>query len=126
MPGAKLGADLLQALKQNRENSAALSPSDTSIAPGSLFGYVGQGHAMNTSSQEFEDAAAAAGALRPESQLRQRELDECRRRIGELERAEALLAGENRLLKMVASGRPLTELLTVLCRLMAGLYRGRM
>ncbi len=79
---------------------------------------------MNTGSQEFEDAAGAAEAWRPEPHLRERELDECRRRIGELETTEIQLAGENRLLKMVASGCSLAEILTVLCRLIEELSNG--
>jgi signal transduction histidine kinase len=39
------------------------------------------------------------------------------KKAGELEQVQALLAGENRLLKMLASGCSLTEVLTVLCRL---------
>jgi len=52
------------------------------------------------------------------------ELTQCHQRIGELSQAEALLAGENRLLKMVASGCPLSEILTALCRLIEEFSKG--
>ena len=79
---------------------------------------------MNTGSNEVADTAAATEALRPEVEQYRRELDECRRRMGELEQAEALLAGENRLLKMVASGRSLADILSALCRLIEELSEG--
>ncbi len=44
--------------------------------------------------------------------------------IDERKRAETLLAGENRLLKMVASGCSLAEILSALCRLIEELSRG--
>ncbi len=47
----------------------------------------------------------------------QRELDECRKRMGELQQGEALLAGENRLLEMVAKGESLPSILDGICRL---------
>ncbi len=79
---------------------------------------------MNTGLNEVADAATATETLRPELERCQRELDECRRRMGELEQAEALLAGENRLLKMVASGRSLADILSALCRLIEELSEG--
>ena len=44
--------------------------------------------------------------------------------LGELEQVQALLAGENRLLKMLAGRCSLTEILTVLCRLIEELSSG--
>src|SRR5688572_30007583 len=44
--------------------------------------------------------------------------------IDERKRAEALLAGENRILELVASGRPLPVVLDSLCRLFDALAEG--
>src|SRR5437773_8655437 len=52
------------------------------------------------------------------------ELDECHRRMGELERGEALLAGENRLLEMVAKGGSLPSILDGICRLVENVASG--
>ena len=79
---------------------------------------------VNTNTPLVGDSTAATEKLRLELELCQRELDECRCRVGDLERGEALLAGENRLLQMVASGSPLVETLTALCRLIEELSRG--
>src|SRR5436309_9238751 len=59
---------------------------------------------------ETADAAQTVESLRLE-------LDECHRRMGELEQGEALLAGENRLLEMVAKGEALPSILNGICRL---------
>src|SRR5213592_5200575 len=56
-------------------------------------------------------------ALRLETERCQRELETCRLRLGELEQGEALLAGENRLLEMVAKGEALPSILDGICRL---------
>ena len=65
---------------------------------------------MKARSEVMTEAVPAAESL-------QLELDGCRSRLGELERAEALLAGENRLLEMVARGEPLPSILNDICRL---------
>jgi hypothetical protein len=49
---------------------------------------------------ETADAAEQVDSFRLELERGQRELDECRERMRELEQAEALLAGENRLLEV--------------------------
>jgi hypothetical protein len=49
---------------------------------------------------ETADAAEQVDSFRFELERGQRELDECRERMRELEQAEALLAGENRLLEV--------------------------
>src|ERR1043165_7626278 len=56
-------------------------------------------------------------SLRLEMDRCQRELEACRLRLGELEQGEALLAGENRLLEMVAKGEALPSILDGICRL---------
>src|SRR6267154_2327087 len=53
-----------------------------------------------------------------------RELSECRRRMGELEQGEALLAGENRVLEMVAKGESLPSILDGICRLVEEISTG--
>src|SRR5205809_3727752 len=73
---------------------------------------------MNAGSQsEVAGAATATKALPSELERWQRELDECHRRMGELEQGEALLAGENRLLEMVAKGEALPSIGDGICRL---------
>src|SRR5262245_8038931 len=54
----------------------------------------------------------------------QRELEACRLRLGELEQGEALLAGENRLLEMVAKGEALPSILDGICRLVEEISAG--
>src|SRR5207247_676501 len=80
---------------------------------------------MNAGSQsEVAGAATATKALPSELERWQRELDECHRRMGELEQGEALLAGENRLLEMVAKGEALALILDGICRLVEELSSG--
>src|SRR3989442_2590211 len=79
---------------------------------------------MNTGSNEVADAATATETLRPELGRCQRELEACRRRLGELEQGEALLAGENRLLEMVAKGEALPSILNGICRLVEAISSG--
>ena len=71
---------------------------------------------MNPGSNEIAGAGTATEALRLEVERCRRELDECRKRTAELEQAEALLAGEKRILEMVARGSALPEILSALCR----------
>src|SRR6266480_1732904 len=54
----------------------------------------------------------------------QRELEASRLRMGELEQGEALLAGENRLLEMVAKGETLPSILDGICRLVEEISSG--
>ena len=53
-----------------------------------------------------------------------RELDECRKRMEELEHGEALIAGENRILEMVAKGESLPSILDGICRLVEEISSG--
>src|SRR5438094_1179717 len=62
-------------------------------------------------------------ALRLETERCQSELEACRLRLGELEQGEALLAGENRLLEMVAKGEALPSILDGICRLVEEMSR---
>src|SRR5207247_10409256 len=80
---------------------------------------------MNAGSQsEVAGAATATKALPSELERWQRELDECHRRMGELEQGEALLAGENRLLEMVAKGELLPSILDGICLLVEEISSG--
>src|SRR6185295_16877093 len=79
---------------------------------------------MNTGSNEVADAAAATETLRPELERYQRELEACRRRLEELDQGEALLAGENRLLELVAKGEALPSILDGICRLVEEISSG--
>ncbi|HYV28607.1 MAG TPA: GAF domain-containing protein, partial [Candidatus Eisenbacteria bacterium] len=62
-------------------------------------------------------AARTAESVRLELQRCQRELEAGRLRLVELEQGEALLAGENRILEMVAKGGLLPSILDGICRL---------
>src|SRR5258708_6005989 len=79
---------------------------------------------MNTRLEEVRNAAEAIEPLRPELERHQSELEACRLRMGELEPAEALLAGENRLLEMVAKGGALPSILEGICRLVEEISTG--
>jgi PAS domain-containing protein len=72
---------------------------------------------MKANLEETTDAAQTVEPLRLELERYQRELEACRCRLEELEQGEALLAGENRLLEMVAKGEPLPSILDGICRL---------
>src|SRR6266566_2537122 len=72
---------------------------------------------MKAQSEETADAAGRVESLRLE-------LDESRLRMGELEQGEALLAGENRLLEMVAKGESLPSILDGICRLVEEISSG--
>src|SRR5438093_12643855 len=78
---------------------------------------------MNTELKAAGNAVQPVG-LRLELEYCRRELEACRLRKEELEQAEILLAGENRLLEMVAKGSSLPEILASLCRLIEGLSSG--
>src|SRR3989442_5291814 len=79
---------------------------------------------MKAHLEETADAAKTVESLQPELARCQRELGECRLRTGELEQAEALLAGENRLLEMVANGEALPSILDGICRLVEEISSG--
>src|SRR5437879_2349177 len=65
---------------------------------------------MMAQSEEQANTASTVESLRLE-------LAEWRKRIEELKRVEALLAGENRILEMVAKGESLSWILDGICRL---------
>src|SRR2546427_9160757 len=72
---------------------------------------------MKAHLEEMADAIKSVESLRLA-------LDECRKRMGELEQAEAVLAGENRLLEMVAKGEALPSILDGICRLVEEISTG--
>ena len=80
---------------------------------------------VDIGSQEAEHAAGAAEALRLDLERCQRERDERWNRMEQMRQAETLLAGENRLLEMVARGCSLSEIQTALCRLIEDLANGK-
>ncbi len=79
---------------------------------------------MKSHLEATADATKTVESLRPELERRLRELAACHKRIGELEKAEAMLAGEKRILEMVARGSSLSEILGALCRLIEELSSG--
>src|ERR1051325_6438650 len=70
------------------------------------------------------DNAKRVESPRIELERCQRELEACRLRLGELEQGEALLAGENRLLEMVAKGEGLSSILDGICGLVEAISAG--
>src|SRR5256885_14357385 len=72
---------------------------------------------MNAHLEETADAVKTVESLRLELKRCRGELEMGRFRMGELEQVEALLAGENRLLEMVAKGEALPSILDGICRL---------
>ncbi len=72
---------------------------------------------MKTHLEETTADAKPVELLRLQLEQCQRELEVCRLRLGELEQAEALLAGEKRILELVARGGSLPEILGAMCRL---------
>src|SRR5258708_6227375 len=72
---------------------------------------------MKSPLEESTSDAKTVESLRLELELCQRKLEACRLRMGELEQAEALLAGEKRILELVARGGSLPEILGAMCRL---------
>src|SRR2546427_4023756 len=79
---------------------------------------------MKAHLEETAATAKTVESLRPELERCQSELEVCRLRMGELEQAEALLAGENRLLEMVATGESLPSILDGICRLVEEISSG--
>src|ERR1043166_3724959 len=71
---------------------------------------------MNARLPEVEAPARTPELLQRELERRQGELEACRLRMGELKRAEALLAGEKRLLEMIAKGEGLGRILGAICQ----------
>src|SRR5437667_4641540 len=71
---------------------------------------------VKTRLEQTTDDIKRVESLQLEMERCQRELETCRLRLGELEQGEALLAGENRLLEMVAKGEALPSILDALCR----------
>src|SRR6266550_1805131 len=72
---------------------------------------------MSTRLEETGNSVNDGELVRLELERCRRELDACHSRMGELEQGEALLAGENRLLEMVAKGESLPSILDGICRL---------
>ena len=77
---------------------------------------------MKTRLDETANAAEQVESLRLE--VEQRQPADCRKHVGELEQVETLLAGENRLLEMVARGCSLPEILSSLCQLIEEISSG--
>jgi PAS domain S-box-containing protein len=80
--------------------------------------------AMKASLEESPDAAKTVESLHVELQRCRRELDEAQKRLEQMGHTEALLAGENRLLEMIAGGDSLPSVLGSLCRLVEELSSG--
>src|SRR6266404_6084453 len=79
---------------------------------------------MNAHLEETADAVKTVESLRLELKRCRGELEMGRFRMGELEQVEALLAGENRLLEMVAKGESLPSILDGICRLVEEISSG--
>jgi PAS domain S-box-containing protein len=79
---------------------------------------------MKAHLEETAEAVKTVESLQLELERCHRELDKCRGRAGELEQEEALLAGENRLLEMIAKGESLPSILDEICRLVEEISRG--
>src|SRR5207247_11359639 len=79
---------------------------------------------VKTRLEQTTDDTKGVESLRLEMERCQRELEACRLRLGELEQGEALLAGENRLLEMVAKGEALPSILHGICRLVEEISSG--
>src|ERR1051326_8452439 len=71
---------------------------------------------MNVPAGELEVASQSIESIRLQLERAHRELNEQRVRMAELRKAEALLAGEKRLLEMIARGEALEPILNALCR----------
>src|SRR5437773_6013003 len=79
---------------------------------------------VKTRLEQTTDDTKRVESLRIEMERCQRELEARRLHMGELEQAEALLAGENRLLEMVAKGEALRSILDGICRLVEEISAG--
>src|SRR5438093_11267227 len=79
---------------------------------------------VKTRLEQTTDDTKGVESLRLEMERGQRELEACRLSLGELEQGEALLAGENRLLEMVAKGEALSSILAGICRLVEQISSG--
>src|SRR3989442_4987115 len=79
---------------------------------------------VKTRLEQTTDDTKGVESLRLEMERCQRELEACRLRLEELEQGEALLAGENRLLEMVAQGEALPSILDGICRLVEEISAG--
>src|SRR6266404_202631 len=79
---------------------------------------------MNAHLEETADAVKTVESLRLELKRCRGELEMGRFRMGELEQVEGLLAGENRLLEMVAKGELLPSILDGICRLVEEISSG--
>src|SRR5947208_11957053 len=79
---------------------------------------------MKDHSEETADAAKAVERPRLELERGQREFEGRRLCLGALEQVETLLAGENRLLEMVAKGESLPSILDGICRLVEEISSG--
>src|SRR6266704_3157790 len=79
---------------------------------------------VKTRLEQTTDDTKGVESLRIEMERCQRELETCRLRVAELEQGEALLAGENRLLEMVAKGEALPSILNGICRLVEEISSG--
>jgi len=71
---------------------------------------------VNAMANNVHDPSELAEMLRNEQVRSQRELETCRLRMGELEQGEALLAGESRLLELIARGSGVASVLDALGR----------
>src|SRR5213594_1102146 len=79
---------------------------------------------VKTRLEQTTDDAKRVESLRIEMERCQRELEACRLRLGELEQGEALLAGENGLVELVAKGEALPSILDGICRLVEEISSG--
>src|SRR5438094_10590426 len=79
---------------------------------------------VKTRLEQTTDDTKGVESLRLQMGRCQREREACRLSLGELEQGEALLAGENRLLEMVAKGEALSSILDGICRLVEQISSG--
>ena len=79
---------------------------------------------MKADPSELEESAPLRDFRQFELRRIQRDLDECRSRLEKMQRAETLLAGENRLFEMIAKGNSLAPILEELCRFVEEISSG--
>ena len=79
---------------------------------------------MKARLEETEGAVSTVESLRLELERCQSELEECRLRMRQAEKAEEFLAGEKRILEMIAKGDSLVPILEAMCRLAEEMSRG--